>query len=62
MKRIKITLAATRRTDLCCIACGNFRTDLAIVPIGGDATKESVDSVVGIHRDCIDKVHTKRGS
>jgi hypothetical protein len=55
-KRIKITIAKTRRTDLPCACCGGFRTEFAV--IGNGSTDE--DAHAGVHRACIAKLHTKR--
>jgi hypothetical protein len=57
---LRIRIAPTRRTDLACIVCGCFRTELAIIPLGGDASRESADSQAGIHRACRDSAHQKK--
>jgi hypothetical protein len=60
-KTMRVRLAPTRRTDLVCMACGRFRTEFAVVPVGGDMTRETVDSHVGVHRGpCMSSVHLRR--
>jgi len=59
---LRIRIAPTRRTDLCCIVCNRFRTEYAIIPVGGDASRESVDAQFGIHRACRSGVHHKKGA
>jgi hypothetical protein len=60
MKTARVQLVPTRRTDLVCMSCGRFRTEFAVVPIGGDTTRETIDSHVGVHRACVDRVHSRR--
>lgn len=60
MKTARVQLAPTRRTDLVCMSCGRFRTEFAVVPIGGDTTREANDSHVGVHRACLGTVHLRR--
>ena len=62
MKSARVQLVPTRRTDLVCMSCGRFRTELAVVPVGGDASRETLDSHVGVHRACLGNVHRKKGS
>lgn len=42
----KVELVHTTRTDLICIRCGGFRTELAVVPAPG------CDEHVGMHKAC----------
>ncbi len=60
MKTARVQLAPTRRTDLVCMSCGRFRTEFAVVPVGGDATREATDSHVGVHRACLANIHLRR--
>lgn len=46
---MNMLVGKTSRTDLICIACGGFRTELAI------------SDWVGIHKKCVDDVHVRRG-
>jgi predicted Fe-S protein YdhL (DUF1289 family) len=62
LKTARIQLVLTRRTDLVCIGCGRFRTEFAVVPIDGDTSREALDSNVGVHRKCLDRVHFRRKS
>jgi hypothetical protein len=55
MKTLKVRLEKTSRTDLVCIACGQFRTEFAIM------TAES-SSEAGVHRECIGRVHVRRAA
>jgi hypothetical protein len=57
---MRVQLVATRRTDLPCAFCGRFRTELAIVPVDGDASRETADSHVGVHKACVEHVHLRR--
>jgi hypothetical protein len=49
----KVALEKVSRTDLICIGCGNFRTEWAIVPIGG------AEPVAGLHTKCIPGMHVR---
>ncbi len=60
MKTARVQLAPTRRTDLVCMSSGRFRTEFAVVPVGGDATREATDSHVGVHRACLANIHLRR--
>lgn len=60
MKTARVQLVPTRRTDLVCMSCGSFRTELAVVPVGGDTTRETTDSHVGVHRACLTNIHLRR--
>lgn len=53
---LRVRLALTTETHLVCIACGRFRTELAIVVSAGNQ-----ESHAGIHRKCIKDVKAKRG-
>lgn len=57
MKSIRIKLEKTTRTDLMCVACGQFRTEFACVPNSGTEDAQS-----GVHRKCIPTIHTKRST
>jgi hypothetical protein len=57
MSFVRVALLRTKRTDLVCIACGRFRTELAIAV--GDAGDDK--SEAGLHRACVERVET-RGS
>jgi hypothetical protein len=54
MKYLRIAYVPTDATYLFCIACGNGRTEFAVVTDGEPQT--------GIHKSCIERVHQKRGS
>lgn len=54
-KAIKVRLEKTTRTDLMCIACGNFQTEFAVVCHGDES-----NFVAGVHRICINSVHVRR--
>jgi hypothetical protein len=54
-KLIKIALERVQRTDLICIACGNFRTEWAIMP-----SIEGIEPAAGVHTKCIPSLHVKR--
>jgi hypothetical protein len=49
----KVALEKVSRTDLICIGCGSFRTEWAIVPIGG------AEPVAGLHTKCIPSMHVR---
>lgn len=57
MSFVRVALLRTKRTDLVCIACGRFRTELAIAV--GDAGDEK--SEAGVHRACVELVETRGG-
>lgn len=48
-KTLRVRLVPTQRTDLLCIGCGQFRTQLAIVL--GDESEEHAQA--GIHKACV---------
>lgn len=49
-RALRILVRATTRTDLPCIGCGGFRTELAVVVLGeGEAH-------CGLHERCVGKV------
>ena len=54
-KLIKIALERVTRTDLICIACGNFRTEWAVVPAG-----DAEEAIAGCHTKCMDGLHVRR--
>jgi len=54
-KNIKVALERVSRTDLLCVACGNFRTEWAIVP--GELGVE--EAVAGVHTTCIEKLRVR---
>jgi hypothetical protein len=51
---LRISLVEVNRTDLVCIACGGFRTEMAIATSG--------ELQVGLHKKCIPlvKAHNRR--
>lgn len=55
-RALRVTIQKTTRTDLVCMSCGQFRTEFEVVRTGGH------EPHVGVHRACIDHVHTKRSS
>jgi hypothetical protein len=55
-RTIRVQLVPITRTDLMCVVCGCFRTELGISHTGEG------DMQSGLHRACIDAVHVKRGS
>lgn len=50
---VRLQLAPTDRTDLVCVSCGHFRTDLAIVRPGGSDR----DAEAGLHSRCRAEIH-----
>lgn len=60
---LRVAYVPTKRTDLPCASCGNFRTDFAILPAGAAEQDEPDQHAhVGVHRACIDNLHSKRGT
>lgn len=60
MKYVRLELERTERTDLMCIACGGFvnvarKRDFAVT-----TTAYSGEPWVGLHKDCVTKVHAIR--
>ena len=53
-KTLTVRLAKTTRSDLVCLVCGGFRTELAVL-FGMCAFVE--DAVVGIHKGCLKSPH-----
>ena len=49
----KVALERVSRTDLICIGCGCFRTEWAIVSMGG------AEPVAGLHTKCIPGMHVR---
>lgn len=56
-KYMKVALERVSRTDLICVACGNFRTEWAIVP--STAAGEAAEPSAGIHTGCIGELHVR---
>ena len=60
---LTVRLRDTTRTDLVCIACGGFRTELAVV-VPGDRNDllvaEGADPSAGIHKRCLKLVKGSR--
>jgi hypothetical protein len=52
-KHMKVRLEKVKRTDLICVACGDFRTDWAIVPGPG------AEPQAGVHSRCIQHMHVR---
>jgi hypothetical protein len=49
-KTMTLCVAPTSRTDLLCVVCGGFRTELAIVAAAGGVDG---DAHAGVHRKCL---------
>lgn len=54
-RRLRIELVPTERTDLICISCGGFRTDLEVKRFHDPA-------MAGLHSSCINDVRVTRGA
>ena len=50
-KHLRLLLTPTDRTDLMCIACGGFRTELSLP-----------EEHAGIHKRCIKGIHAAKRS
>jgi len=48
----KIQVVSTERSDLVCIACGQFRTNFAVV-VEGESDEHAH---VGVHKRCVDEI------
>lgn len=55
-RTIRVRLVPVTRTDLMCLVCGMFRTELGVAH-GGEG-----DMQIGVHKRCVDEAHSKRGS
>lgn len=56
-KFVKIAIERISRTDLICVACGQFRTEWAIVLPG--ISMEDFEPVAGLHVRCVEKLHVR---
>jgi len=54
---LRVQVVRTKRTDLLCVHCGHFGSELAIV---APDVAES-DAQAGVHRRCIRLVKARRG-
>jgi hypothetical protein len=54
MKYLRVRLEPTSRTDLMCLSCGGFRTQLLVVPGPG------LEPQVGVHKACLKAVKATR--
>lgn len=55
-RALRVLVQKTKRTDLVCMACGQFRTELEVVLVG------EFDPHVGVHARCVGLVHHKRAA
>lgn len=53
---IRVRFVPTTRTDLICVACGGFNTDLAVEAATGR------EHQAGVHKRCVDRVRRGVGT
>lgn len=57
-RTLTVSLAPTKRTDLICVSCGMFRTELAILFRG--AEDGDAGAWAGVHRRCVATLRRRR--
>lgn len=59
-RTLTVSLAPTKRTDLICVSCGMFRTELAILFRG--AEDGDAGAWAGVHRHCVKTLRRRRAA